>query len=226
MCVTSEIVVCRDVGTSQVPWHLWVFIPPPPPGHGGLNQLGGMFVNGRPLPEVIRQRIVDMAHQGVRPCDISRQLRVSHGCVSKILGRWATSTLLNFLLIRLIFDLWKCLLAQDTLVFVSQPSQNPHLLHPTPLPSFLTVTTRRAASNRVSSAAQSQRWPPRKSLTKSQTTKGRIPPCSPGRSETDCWQRECVTATRCPAWAPLTGDKLNYEWNPVRASTPLGLSGM
>ncbi|XP_076365578.1 paired box protein Pax-5-like isoform X5 [Tachypleus tridentatus] len=56
--------------------------------HGGVNQLGGMFVNGRPLPDMVRQRIVEMAHQGIRPCDISRQLRVSHGCVSKILGRF------------------------------------------------------------------------------------------------------------------------------------------
>nr|AAY27073.1 Pax2/5/8a [Oikopleura dioica] len=57
-------------------------------GNGGVNQLGGMYVNGRPLPDPVRQQIVDMAQRGVRPCDIARQLRVSHGCVSKILARF------------------------------------------------------------------------------------------------------------------------------------------
>jgi hypothetical protein len=59
------------------------------PMHHGVNQLGGCFSNGKPLPFQIRIRILELALCGFRPCDISRQLLVSHGCVSKILARFA-----------------------------------------------------------------------------------------------------------------------------------------
>lgn len=46
-------------------------------GQGRVNQLGGVFINGRPLPNHIRLRIVELAGQGVRPCVISRQVRMA-----------------------------------------------------------------------------------------------------------------------------------------------------
>ncbi len=44
-------------------------------GLSGINQLGGKFFNGRPLPEMMRYQIVDMARQGMKSCEISRQLQ-------------------------------------------------------------------------------------------------------------------------------------------------------
>lgn len=46
----------------------------PPPGmvgaqqYGEVNQLGGVFVNGRPLPNAVRLRIVELAQLGIRYC--------------------------------------------------------------------------------------------------------------------------------------------------------------
>lgn len=53
-----------------------------------MNQLGGVFVNGKPLPRSVRQQIIKMAEDRIRPCDISRYLRVSHGCISKLLAKY------------------------------------------------------------------------------------------------------------------------------------------
>ncbi|XP_068694278.1 paired box protein Pax-3-B-like [Montipora capricornis] len=58
------------------------------PGQERVNQLGGVFVNGKPLPKALRIRIIQLARLGVRASDISRQLRISHGCVSKILNKF------------------------------------------------------------------------------------------------------------------------------------------
>ena len=56
-----------------------------------VNQLGGSFTNGKPLPFPTRLRIVEMSLLGTKTCDISKILRVSHGCVSKILKQYCVS---------------------------------------------------------------------------------------------------------------------------------------
>ena len=57
-------------------------------GPGRLNQLGGAYINGKPLPKEVRHKIIALAIQGFRPCDISRRLRITHGCISKLLSKY------------------------------------------------------------------------------------------------------------------------------------------
>jgi len=55
------------------------------------NQMGGSYTNGKPLPLVLRQRIIIMATRGFKASEISKEVKVSHGCISKIINRYNTT---------------------------------------------------------------------------------------------------------------------------------------
>lgn len=60
-----------------------------------MNQLGGLYINGKPLPKEIREEIIELARLGVRPCDISRRLKITHGCISKLLSKYQKTGSIN-----------------------------------------------------------------------------------------------------------------------------------
>lgn len=57
-------------------------------GDGRLNQLGGMYISGKPLSLELRSRIINLSCLGLRQCEISRRLKVTHGCISKLLSKY------------------------------------------------------------------------------------------------------------------------------------------
>lgn len=66
---TDDSVHCKRNLTDLFNWNSFALT-----GQGRVNQLGGVFINGRPLPNHLRMKIIDMAAQGIRPCVISRQV--------------------------------------------------------------------------------------------------------------------------------------------------------
>ena len=53
-----------------------------------LNMYGGCFDNGSPLPEMQRERVLDLYHDGFGHRQIAREVRSSPGFVQKVIDRY------------------------------------------------------------------------------------------------------------------------------------------
>ena len=53
-----------------------------------LNRYGGSFDNGRALPAMYRERVLDLSHDGFGNCQIAREIRLSLGFVQKVIDRY------------------------------------------------------------------------------------------------------------------------------------------
>ena len=49
-----------------------------------VNANGGLYDNGRALPSLLRERILDLSHQGLGQRAIAREVRTSHTFVKKV----------------------------------------------------------------------------------------------------------------------------------------------
>ncbi|XP_031569062.1 paired box protein Pax-6-like [Actinia tenebrosa] len=59
-----------------------------PSSDNRVNQLGGSYRNGKPLSNEMRRKVIELSLSGIRPCEISRQLKITHGCISKLLSKF------------------------------------------------------------------------------------------------------------------------------------------